>query len=223
MIKKCFALILALIFMLSMGACTKEEASSAPNAEELEVIREEIRPIAEKFILDMLSSNWVEVDKVAAVNFETFASQKLCEKNNNSGIWYKGGTFTVDDTTYKSLVELLEAWSGDSGELLEKNIEFLNFMYFPAEKTNEAIENLSIQDIGLLPLDDVKAECAASLEFNVYAKIHYDDPIEGTDKTYSYDDENAGTITVFMLKIDGKWKVYSPSFTGMIFGLGYFK
>ncbi|MBE6766309.1 MAG: hypothetical protein E7550_01810 [Ruminococcaceae bacterium] len=216
--KRVLSVALSLLLAFSLCACGEEE-SPALSQEELDAVKSEVEPIAKQFLGYMFSGEFVEMDELALVNFESFCKAKFSAENNEYGIYYKDGKLETEDGNFESVEASLEFMSQNWGKVVEQNIESIDFKYFPPEQLNEALENLNIEEPSFLPLDGIDIECAASVEFTVSVKLHY----EGDDEESSYDNENAGLVTVFLIKSEGKWSVYSPSMAGLLFGFGYFK
>ncbi len=209
MFKKIFALLVAIVLILSLGACAKKTETISVSDEEINTAKEAAVPIAKQFLSDLFNGDFIKTDAASAISFESFCKDFFANETNEYGIFYKDGKITWDDMEFASVNELIEFLADEWSDSVECGAELVNFRYFLPEMLSEAIENLDIQESMLMPLDDISIEAAASAEFTVSVKMD--------------DDEQAGLITVFMLKIDGEWKVYSPSLPGLLFGFGYFR
>ena len=209
--KKTFCAVLAvcLCVMMLLAGCHKPVESEPhpvdPGTTQPQRSDEEsVKTIAEIFVQALCMSDLYAMQNESAV---PFADQLPAIFPN----YKEGEPFEVDGNTYVSAAELLDVWAQEMSDDLYRMYDFVletkNLQFYAADQLTAALGDDAEAAWGKLPILKTITRIA-TVEIHVTAKAYEGESVDGT-------------IKLVLVKLgDGAddWKVYSPSFAGLLLG-----
>ena len=202
--KKLLSIFLIIALLFTFCSCSKQDGKTSEGSDKkVELADENVEKIAKEYLELLFNRKFVEADE--KVVYDAEVTLREINKIAPDDIQFDGDKITIDGMTFDNVKAMIKAMKEEIDEFSLAKAEHKSTKKITGDDLKEFKENVSEIELADAIMDDLGDDALSTL-----VSVDFDVIIthgEGNQE---------GIVSVYLVKMDGEWKILSPSWTSWL-------